>query len=465
MMHKGSLGTVLALLVGVAAHAQTLLAQMPMAAGEPQAQGAMQALFITGQGGLMGGGSNPYVDAHGNPVVVPAGFNAATSGGGGLGHHGHGQCADGSCGPYGDDCCDPCNPYGMMGEGQGRYGIVERVFDRIAYACLGGDQRGPHYFDVRAEAVYLERDETFGPNIDFTSRNIADPVAGPFVVLSSSDLQYDEETGFRIVGRYDICPLSVFEYSYMGIYSFEDSAAVEIENPNDPLSDRFFSLFSDFGLNPVMPEDDMPQTERAIFHQISIESQLQTAELTYRRYWVGFLPRISGTLLAGFRYTRLNEEFEFNTVGETLQTFSYTTETDNHLAGFQAGGDIWISLLQGMRIGAEGKAGIYNNRLSVDTNIATSPPATPPELSESDDENKVAFLGEASADIVIDILPSSSLRAGYEVLWINSLALAGDNFNTSSPFDVGAGLPRVPFLDDDGEVFYHGAHAGIEYVW
>ena len=30
------------------------------------------------------------------------------------------------------------------------------------------DQRGPHYFDIRAEAVYLDRNEAFEQDIDFT---------------------------------------------------------------------------------------------------------------------------------------------------------------------------------------------------------------------------------------------------------------------------------------------------------
>ena len=62
-----------------------------------------------------------------------------------------------------------------------------------------------------------------------------------------------------------------------------------------------------------------------------------------------------------------------------------------------------------------------------------------------------------------DILPSVSMRVGYEVLFLNSLVLAGDNFNQTSPY--GNQGTRVPFVDDDGELFYHGGHAGIEYIW
>ena len=460
MMQKGSLRNVLALLIGLTAPAQAVLAQTAIPPGPQARPGAVQALFDAGPAAVIGG-RGPYVDAHGNPVVVPAGYNAACAG------DGCGPSAEGAYGACGDPYCDPCNPHGMMGHGQRHYGLAERIFDRIAYACLGGDQRGPHYFDIRAEAVWLERDETFGRDIAFTSLNVASLITGPNVVLSSNDLEYDEEPGFRIVGRYDICPLSVFEFGYMGVFGFESEASFTDPDPVDADTGNLFSLFSDFGLNPAtvaIEGGPMPQTERSLRHSISMESQLQSAELSYRRYWVGYIPRVSGTLLAGFRYTRLNEEFNFNTIGEA--ELDYTTETDNHFAGFQAGGDVWISLAQGMRIGAEGKAGIYNNHLSVDTAIVPTPfVAGPPTLFEEFDENKVAFIGEFSADIVIDLLPSWSLRAGYEAMWLNSLALAGENFNTASPFGLPGQTPRVPFLADDGEALYHGWHLGTEYVW
>ena len=65
--------------------------------------------------------------------------------------------------------------------------------------------------------------------------------------------------------------------------------------------------------------------------------------------------------------------------------------------------------------------------------------------------------------MVFDILPSLSLRAGYEVLFLNELVLAGDNFNQTSPY--GNQGPREPFVNTNGELFYHGGHVGIEYCW
>lgn len=378
-------------------------------------------------------------------------------------------CSDQGAGPYVPMDGGFTGPF-PMGEGGTSPPIGYDLMNDVGVEGYQVDQRGPHYWDFRAEAVYMERDETFERDIDFTSLNV-----GQNIVLSSNQLEYDEEYGFRLMGRYDICPLSVLEFGYMGVYNFESSATAVDPNGN------LFSLFSrpapgqgDFGINPLgvnLPGGPLPFTERAIEHSISIESDLQTAEISYRRYWLGWSPRISGTLLAGFRYTKLNEEFQFNTIGTPNvdpvfdnPAFEYTVDADNDLAGFQTGADMWIGLIQGLRLGVEGKGGIYNNHYSVENNyIAFNGDVADEFFSGEFDDNQVAFIGEASVDLVADILPSWSLRVGYEALFINSLVLATDNVNEQSPF--GNQGPFVPLENEQSDVFYHGGHAGIEYIW
>jgi hypothetical protein len=60
------------------------------------------------------------------------------------------------------------------------------------------------------------------------------------------------------------------------------------------------------------------------------------------------------------------------------------------------------------------------------------------------------------------------VRAGYEVLFLNSVLLAGENFNTGTVYNgmPGVDLPeRVPFVNNQGDALYHGAHLGAEYTW
>ncbi len=402
------------------------------------------------------GQPTPRVDAYGNTFVTPAAFNQ--------------PCDCGANGAYGGDCAPGCGPGGLaaypgpnpMGAG-GTYPPVG--YDLAADAgaeCYGMDQRGPHYWDVRAEYVNLTRDNSFNQDVAFTSFGVQGPI-----VLDSNQLDVDEASGFRILGRYDICPLAVLEFGYMGIFDWNAGASFTDPMPVDTDTGNLYSLFSQFGSNPAtvtVPDGPMPESERSITQSISLETKLHSAEISYRRYWVGFIPRVSGTILAGFRYTKLEEEFHFRSFGEA--SMDYMTNANNNLAGFQTGGDIWVSLLQGLRVGSEGKVGLYNNHYTLTNVVSTSPTAgTPPDLAESFHQNQPALITEASADVVADVLPSLSLRAGYEVLYMNSLVLAGDNFNTASPYGLPGQTPRIPFLFDQGDAFMHGFHAGLEYIW
>jgi hypothetical protein len=436
----------------------------------PGNQGPRQALYMAPGEGAAAAPPSRYVDANGNQMVVPAQYCEQCSdynGGGDGGEYGGcdgGQGCQGGypgCCPMGAGGTDPPYGYDLMND----VGVEGDLVD----------QRGPHYFDVRIESVFMQRDKTFQPNVDFTAMNVGGPV-----VLSSRQLDIENVNwGFRAVGRYDICPLSVVEFGYTGIFDWHDKASF-----TDP-TNNLFSLFSRpapgtglFGTSPGgvnLPNGPNPFTERATTQSIELSSDLQTAEISYRRYWLGYIPRVSGTLLAGVRYTKVNENFQFSSQGSeqfpqqppqgvALAALDYKEDCENNLAGFQTGGDIWISLCQGWRIGSEAKVGIYDNHSRLANRISTTPAGVqPPTLFEEFKDDHVAFISEGSFDMVFDILPSLSLRAGYEVLFLNELVLAGDNFNQTSPY--GNQGPREPFVNTNGDLFYHGGHVGIEYCW
>jgi hypothetical protein len=187
----------------------------------------MQALYMAP--GSAGSGRPAYTDAYGNPLIVPAGFGQQC---------GHGGCGS-ECGCYGGGCygghcggCEGCyGPNGSMPMGAG--GTEPPIgYDLMNDVGMEGDfhdQRGPHYFDCRVEAVYFDRDKTFNQDIEFTSLNV-----GNTIVLTSGDLDFEAEPGFRVIGRYDICPLAVLEFGYTGVFGWEDSASV-----TDPTNNLF----------------------------------------------------------------------------------------------------------------------------------------------------------------------------------------------------------------------------------
>mgnify|MGYP001450441969 CR=1 FL=1 len=394
-----------------------LAAMGGIAAAQAPAGPAMPAAPLAGGMAAMGGS---YVDPHGNSIVMPASY------------------------------APPCGP-----GGPGAYGGYAMGDPGSAYVDFGGygpDQCGPYYFDVAVHAVFLR-----GENLFQDVPPLASVTAlGPTIMNPDADFD-DYEPGWQIMVRYDLGPLSVLEATYMGLYDigFTDTRFSEIETDRFfglPQQDQLNSVFSGYGANPILGLDE------GNVYTLDYQADLQSTELSYRRYWVGYHPRISGTYLLGARYLRMTEDLNFSTVTNSLSleplNGNLRYEADNDLVGFQMGGDGWICLRQGLRLGGETKVGIYNNRFKY-YNAATLPDQDLDPFNN--DGNQVAFAGEASLDLVADILPSFSIRGGYRVLYMNSLVTVGNNIDPAELVST--------TVYTQADALFHGFHAGLEYIW
>lgn len=410
--------------------------QMPNYYGATQAGGGQHRPAPPYPASPLAGGSSAargdaFMDAHGRPIIMPANYCQSCPSGG------YGPGAPGSNG-------DP------MAVDFGGYGQQ--------------DQCGPHYFDVAFETVFLKSDDLAGAGLPaFSSVGLGSaPGQTDFPLLDPNGKSEDYEPGWKVAIRYDIGPLSLLEATYMGLYDFGFNQSVfSADVAPGGQTDQLFSIFSNYGFLDIPPADGnqgITGLDEASEHRLSYQSDLQSTEFTYRRYWVGNRPRISGTMLAGFRYVRMTEDFSFSAVTENGNGFiGYSTEND--LLGGQFGGDGWISLRQGLRIGGEGKVGIYNNRFKYNAAFANTP--TPANLTAPAEGNQVAFVGEGDFSIVFDLFPSWSVRAGYEVLYLNSLVSLQGNIDTTI-YDPAASAQA---LATQGNALYHGFHGGVEYVW
>lgn len=380
------------------------------ATASAQAPAYPAAPLAGGQAAYQGGS---YQNAYGEQIVMPASYSQPAAGYGEM-------CApDGGCG-YGDE----------------------------GYADFGGystpDQCGPHYFDIAANAVFLQSDRSFQDVPPLGSIGVAGPT-----ILDPSDLNDDYEPGWEIAARLDLGPLSVFEATYMGIYDLGFDTTVNSVDVANGVDFQLNSVFSDYGIDPIDGLDE------GSTYNVDYQSDLQSTELSYRRYWVGFNPRISGTYLAGFRYVRMTEDMNFNAIALNGDS-NINWQSTNDLVGAQLGADGWIALRQGLRLGGETKGGIYNNRFKYGHSTAIPDPDID-NVDFDSDGNQVAFVGEAKIDLVADILPSISIRGGYRVLYMSSLVTVGNNID---PVDV-----TSTTLYTQGDALYNGFHGGIEYIW
>lgn len=430
------------------AAAQGPLSQPGFVAGGPAAaSGAAHALHMTPAASL-----DPFVDIYGNPVVMPT--NYCGPGGG---------CPPGMGGGYG-------GPAGAGAFGGG--------------ASMNTEQCGPHYFDFSAEYLHYFRSKSpLSDSLAITTDGFAnDPLTEvpARTVLSGGDLGGADADGYRLTGRIDVGALSVAEFSYTGLFSDDSGDSID----NSP-STTLFSIFSRYGTatngavgvgGSAGPPtgSDFEETDNAIRHSLDFESEIHSAEATYRRYWVGHNPRVSGTLLIGFRYTSLEQALGFSSLANVgtapvvPKSIRIESQADNYLAGVQVGGDVWVTVLQGFRIGAEAKVGLYNNDYSVSSSVLASD-GDPSSGTSLMDDNQAAFLAEGKLMAVADLTPSWSLKAGYELLFISELALAGDSFALAQPYGdingISDTLSTFGSADANGEVFFHGFSAGAEFVW
>lgn len=373
------------------------------------------ALLAGGPAAAQGG---EFMDVQGQPIQLTNYGQSCPSGG----------CSPGYCGP-GGSCGDPM---------------------AVDFGCYSQDQCGPHYFDIQASAVFLQIDDAFGDIQAFTSVG----VAGQDRRLTGDGVDY--EAGWEIAARYDIGALAVLEVTYMGVYDLGYSETVNsVDVAPGGVNFQLFSVFSNFGTGTLVPGIDDGQT-----HSLNYESDIQSTEISFRRYWVGNNPRVSGTFLLGARYLRFTDEVTFNSTGlvtPLIQNATLQWSGENDLVGAQCGGDAWVCLRQGLRVGVEGNAGIYNNRYKFANSGTFSAVTAPADFAGQVEGNHVAFATEAEASMVADILPSWSLRGGYRVLYMDRLATGAGNINQAN-IGVVAASP-------DGDLLIHGFHGGLEYVW
>jgi hypothetical protein len=408
----------------------------PMA-GAPDAYGSYGALPVE-YGPQMPGGM-----PGGMPPGMSGGMPAGMSGGGGdcpyCGGRGCEMCNNGDCGLAGG------LKHGLLGDILG---------------CIGpypdGGCAAIRWYDFAIDFMMLKRDDA-GRNVDITARG-----GGAPVLLSTNDLDFDYEPSFRFTGVVQVGPGSDVEFTYYGL--FQHNASGFVRDPTGFL----FSVFSDFGTDPLF---GFPETDFSLFQRIEYRSTFDSFEVNYRQRWMSPNCRYQGSWLVGARHFILDEKFRYETVGRRINVLNPAdrarlrsdTDTTNNLTGIQAGGDFWICLLPGLRLGAEAKAGVYGNHAGINNTIGVNDIVSPfnPFL-ERLTTNDVSFLCDANVQATYRLNYQWTLRGGYNLLFVDGVALAPENLNPVLPF---FGDTRTPKINDNGNVFYHGWNVGLEFMW
>ena len=232
-------------------------------------------------------------------------------------------------------------------------------------------------------------------------------------------------------------------------------------------NNELFSTVSGFGLQPF---GGFAETDASDFQSIAYKSQFDNFEVNFRQRWQAPNCRYQGSWLAGIRYFKLKEDFNYftqstanGTPGNPLNA-QFNTHVNDNLIGLQVGGDLWLCLIPGLRVGAEVKGGVYGNHYNVDNAVRTN--TTTDEFLEEISTSDISFLTQADLLATYRINYQWTLKAGYQFLYVAGVALASEQFN-APPTSIFPTSPRnrTPFTDDDGELFYHGYSVGAEFCW
>ncbi len=184
-------------------------------------------------------------------------------------------------------------------------------------------------------------------------------------------------------------------------------------------------------------------------------SELYNAEFNVR-----WNPSSRVTVLAGFRWVNLFENLVGALEPPTMpEPPFWTTSTTNNLYGLQIGAD--GKILERGRFSIEGllKAGLFDDHAEQTTFVSVIHKQV---RSATDSIDRTAFIGETGLQCKYQLAKGLSLKAGYEAIWLEGVALAPGQVQETYCITKPKTVEALGVNCGSG-VFYHGATVGLEY--
>jgi hypothetical protein len=287
------------------------------------------------------------------------------------------------------------------------------------------DARYQHW-RITAAAIFLERST---PESFVLAEDTSDPTRS----LNADAFNFGFHTGWELSVARPLRTGYEIEFRYFGVDQF-DALADVATNPAGAL----------LRINTNPPTFDPNVQSIAARYN----SQLQSCELNFRRPCGDWT-----SLLGGLRYLELDEQLHAD-LSTPAPTFTYETETRNRLYGGQLGAEAVLWCANRLSVDASIKAGLFGNEGHHTTAHNTT---TVTDLA-IDAADHAAFVGEFGLVGDYYFTDCFSIRLGYQLLWIESVALASEQIAVT---DFGSG----DGINLNGGVFYHGAYIGFELLF
>jgi opacity protein-like surface antigen len=269
-----------------------------------------------------------------------------------------------------------------------------------------------------------------------------EPDVGLIPRFTSSEFDFDGSSGFDgFVGWDNGCGWGV-DFRYLWV---DDFTATE----------SFFPL--DDPQIATTPIQTPTLFDTGDLFLMDYTSDIQSVELLGHRDFGRF------RVTAGFRYIELNESMGINIFENPGSLFAdeYGFNAANDLYGFQVGIESQLWCRGKFHLDGVTKFGIYGNDISA-SSFLDDPGDPLLSRSGTDTATQTAFGLDLGLSAAYDVTCNLSVRAGYQLMYLDGVALAADQVpNTSNLI----GLPGATPVTAHGgnSVLYHGLNVGFEY--
>jgi hypothetical protein len=291
-------------------------------------------------------------------------------------------------------------------------------------------------------------------------------------LVSRSDLDFDFSPGVHALFGFRLGGCRSVEFSYLGLV--DSRASIDFVQPNQNID---VTLPGELGIASNVFHD-------GVRVRMDYLSRLQSAEMNFAFCCSSGCsdcgsadcgtagcetatcgpatcgPATSREWFVGFRYLSLREDLRISgvrTVRTLDETGFYDTTSRNDLFGAQLGGR--IRRCRG-RVSweATGKAGIFGNSAGQEQ-VFVDYPGFLLRPTTGANGGSVAFVGELNLTGIYQINETWGLRLGYNLMWIEGVALAPSQ--TDFSFSPTSGTA----LNTGGGLFLHGVNVGLEARW
>ena len=297
----------------------------------------------------------------------------------------------------------------------------------IGFPC-GPDQPGQQpascgpTWTFTADAIVMQRISLNGVPLALRQTDGA-------TLLNSQNIQFNDAAGPRFIIARQLNSCCDLQFEYFSI-------------------DGSHGFFSAGDANGVQLSNIAPLVQGSAGTNLNFydHARLYNFELNLRRK-----TEDGPTFLVGLRWLELQESLDVNLVTPLVNLPEWNSDANNHLFGGQLGAE-WAVWPKGGRFGLDGlvKAGAYACHAA---QVNSSPLYSPTAEAEID---RAAFVGEIGLTAHFQITDHVLLRGGYQLMWIDGIALAPSQIPLTN---LSTGTTGI---NADGGVLYHGGFGGLE---